>query len=43
MDQYGRGLFVFKYSDKQVDWDLSDFIEACPNWDPDRKLTVSFE
>jgi hypothetical protein len=43
MDQYGRGLFVFKYSGKQVDWDLSDFIEACPNWDPARKLTVSFE
>lgn len=43
IDQYGRGLFCFKYSDKRIAWDLSDFIEACPAWDEDRKLTVAFE
>ena len=43
IDQYGRGLFCFKYSDKQIAWDLSDFVEACPGWDEDRKLTVAFE
>ena len=43
IDQYGRGLFCFKYSDKQIAWDLSDFVKACPGWDEDRKLTVAFE
>lgn len=43
IDQYGRGLFCFKYSDKQVPWTLTEFIEACPAWDKDRKLSVSFE
>lgn len=43
IDQYGRGLFSFKYSDKAIAWDLSDFIEACPAWDENRKLAVAFE
>ena len=43
IDQYGRGLFSFKYSDKAIAWDLSDFVEACPAWDESRKLTVAFE
>jgi hypothetical protein len=43
IDRMGRGYFQWKYGGVTRVWDLSDFIEACPNWDPDRKLTVSFE
>jgi len=43
VDAMGRGLFRFKYSNKQIAWDLSEFIDECPDWDERRKLTVAFE
>jgi hypothetical protein len=43
IDQMGRGLFQWKYGGVVRVWDLSDFVEACPGWDEDRKLTVAFE
>ena len=43
VDNLGRGLFKWKHEDKQTAWDLEDFVDECPCWDPARKLTVAFE
>ena len=42
VDAMGRAKFCFSFSKRFEIWDLSDFIDACPRWDPDR-VTVLLE